>query len=64
MDGVGKGGVVLDFPRGDVVHVDQLIVPKDLRRKVAAVARRMRWSEEDVLRCMLEESILMASRRA
>lgn len=43
---------------------EPLVVPEDLRRKVAAVARRMRWSEQEVLRCMLEESILLATRRA
>lgn len=66
MEGEAKAGVVLRFPvqlsllRGK----GPLVVPEDLRRKVAAVARRMRWSEEDVLRCMLEEAILLATRRA
>jgi hypothetical protein len=64
MEGAEKAGVVLEFPRGDVVRVDQLIVPKDLRRRISAVARRMRWNEEEILRCMLEEALRMATKRA
>lgn len=66
MDGVKKAGVVLRFPvqLSPLQKRAPLVVPEDLRRRVSAVARRMRWSEEDVLRCMLEEAILLATRRA
>jgi len=61
------GAELLSFPgtgKGPLLGSNPLIVPEDLRSEIKVLAVDLGYSEEQLLRCMLELEISLASKRA